>query len=179
LGLRVEIDGGWVERPGLFCCLMAYGTATQRILELEWFAIDGCPDAAVASMGAKQEGHYSGMSQDSEFLARYKNNHLYIHPGKDGAYAAIANESEEVLGEIDVTAITFTLEPWARSLVAQKVQKSSANWRQAPNFIMISMRSQQSEMLWQNSRSISPTRTFLRMNGRRFLSVILGYSDMD
>jgi hypothetical protein len=44
------------------------------------------------------------MSEDSEFIARYKNNHLYVHPGKNGAYAAIAGESEEVIGEIDVTS---------------------------------------------------------------------------
>jgi hypothetical protein len=43
------------------------------------------------------------MPDDSEFIARYKNNHLYIHPGKAGAYATIAGESEEVIGEIDVT----------------------------------------------------------------------------
>ena len=44
------------------------------------------------------------MSDDAEYLARYKNNHLYIHPGRTGAYAAIAGESEEVIGEIDVTS---------------------------------------------------------------------------
>jgi len=44
------------------------------------------------------------MSEDAEYLARYKKNHLYIHPGKTGAYAAIAGESEEIIGEIDVTS---------------------------------------------------------------------------
>ena len=44
------------------------------------------------------------MSEDAEYLARYKNNHLYIHPGQKGAYAAIAGESEQIIGEIDVTA---------------------------------------------------------------------------
>src|SRR5262245_36204293 len=44
------------------------------------------------------------MPNDSEFIAKYKNNTLYIHPGKTGAYAAIAGESEDVIGEIDVTA---------------------------------------------------------------------------
>jgi hypothetical protein len=44
------------------------------------------------------------MSDDADFLAKYKSNHLYVHPGKTGAYAAIAGESEELLGEIDVTS---------------------------------------------------------------------------
>ncbi len=44
------------------------------------------------------------MSDDAEYLARYKSNHLYIHPSQTGAYAAIAGESEEVIGEIDVTS---------------------------------------------------------------------------
>ncbi len=44
------------------------------------------------------------MSEDAEYLARYKSNHLYIHPGRTGAYASIAGESEEVIGEIDVTS---------------------------------------------------------------------------
>jgi hypothetical protein len=44
------------------------------------------------------------MSEDAEYLARYKNNHLYIHPGRTGAYASIAAESEEIIGEIDVTS---------------------------------------------------------------------------
>ncbi|MGE4172167.1 MAG: Shedu immune nuclease family protein [Methylocystis sp.] len=43
------------------------------------------------------------MSDDANFIANYKNNHLYVHPGKTGAYAAIAGESEQVIGEIDVT----------------------------------------------------------------------------
>ncbi len=43
------------------------------------------------------------MSEDVEYLARYKPNQLYTHPGKSGAYATIVGESEEVLGEIDVT----------------------------------------------------------------------------
>lgn len=44
------------------------------------------------------------MPEDAEYLARYKNNHLYIHPGQKGAYAAVAGESEEIIGEIDVTS---------------------------------------------------------------------------
>lgn len=44
------------------------------------------------------------MSEDAEYLAKYKSNHLYVHPGKNGAYATIAGESEEVLGEIDITS---------------------------------------------------------------------------
>jgi len=43
------------------------------------------------------------MSEDAEFLANYKNNHLYVHPGEKGAYATIAGESEEIIGEIDIT----------------------------------------------------------------------------
>lgn len=44
------------------------------------------------------------MSDDADFVANYKNNHLYVHPGKKGAYASIAGESEEAIGEIDVTS---------------------------------------------------------------------------
>jgi hypothetical protein len=44
------------------------------------------------------------MPDDAEFIANYKSNHLYVHPGKAGAYASIAGESEEVIGEIDVTS---------------------------------------------------------------------------
>lgn len=43
------------------------------------------------------------MSDDVEFLAKYKPNQLYIHPGSQGAYATIVDESEELLGEINVT----------------------------------------------------------------------------
>jgi hypothetical protein len=43
------------------------------------------------------------MSQDAEFLANYLPNRLYTHPGKNGTYATIAGEGEEVIGEIDVT----------------------------------------------------------------------------
>jgi hypothetical protein len=41
---------------------------------------------------------------DTEYLANYKPNQLYTHPGKNGAYATIVGEGEELLGEIDVTA---------------------------------------------------------------------------
>ena len=44
------------------------------------------------------------MSDDAEYLANYKPDQLYTHPGKAGTYATIAGESEEVLGEIDVTS---------------------------------------------------------------------------
>ena len=44
------------------------------------------------------------MSDDADFIANYKSNTLYVHPGKTGAYATIAGESEEIIGEIDVTA---------------------------------------------------------------------------
>jgi hypothetical protein len=40
---------------------------------------------------------------DTDFVANYRPGHLYINPGKDGAYATIADESEVVLGEVDVT----------------------------------------------------------------------------
>src|SRR3979409_2408406 len=43
------------------------------------------------------------MSDEAEFIKNYKNNHLYVKPGKAGAYASIAGESEEVIGKIDVT----------------------------------------------------------------------------
>ncbi|RYG99732.1 MAG: DUF4263 domain-containing protein [Alphaproteobacteria bacterium] len=43
------------------------------------------------------------MSDDAEYLANYKPNQLYIHPGSQGAYATIVDESEELLGEVDVT----------------------------------------------------------------------------
>ena len=44
------------------------------------------------------------MSDDFEYLKKYKPDHLYTHPGAKGAYATIAGESEEVVGEIDVTS---------------------------------------------------------------------------
>jgi len=44
------------------------------------------------------------MSDDVEYLKKYKPDHLYTHPGAKGAYATIAGESEEVVGEIDVTS---------------------------------------------------------------------------
>jgi hypothetical protein len=43
------------------------------------------------------------MSDDADYLANYKANQLYTHPGKAGTYATIAGEGEEVLGEVDVT----------------------------------------------------------------------------
>ncbi|WP_099866735.1 Shedu immune nuclease family protein [Pararhizobium haloflavum] len=43
------------------------------------------------------------MSDDIEYLANYRANQLYTHPGKAGAYATIVGESEQVFGEIDVT----------------------------------------------------------------------------
>jgi hypothetical protein len=44
------------------------------------------------------------MPEDAEFIANYKTDHLYVHPGKEGAYVAIAGESEAFIGEIDVTS---------------------------------------------------------------------------
>jgi hypothetical protein len=43
------------------------------------------------------------MSDDDKYLSKYKPDHLYTHPGPKGVYATIAGESEEVIGEIDVT----------------------------------------------------------------------------
>jgi hypothetical protein len=40
----------------------------------------------------------------SDELKKYKPDHLYTHPSPKGAYATIAGESEEVVGEIDVTS---------------------------------------------------------------------------
>lgn len=44
------------------------------------------------------------MSGDAEFLANYLPEKLYTHPGPTGVYATIAGESEEVIGEVDVTS---------------------------------------------------------------------------
>jgi hypothetical protein len=44
------------------------------------------------------------MSDDADYLANYKPNQLYTHPASQGAYATIVGESEELLGEIDVTS---------------------------------------------------------------------------
>jgi len=43
------------------------------------------------------------MNPDSEYIKNYKPDTLYIHPGKKGAYAAIAADNETILGEIEVT----------------------------------------------------------------------------
>lgn len=43
------------------------------------------------------------MSEDIEYLAKYRADQLYTHPGKAGAYATIVGESEQVLGEVEVT----------------------------------------------------------------------------
>lgn len=40
---------------------------------------------------------------DADFVVRQPPGHLCINPGKHGAYASIADESEVVLGEVDVT----------------------------------------------------------------------------
>lgn len=44
------------------------------------------------------------MSDDSEYLANYTPDQLYVHPGAKGSYATICGESEELIGEIDVTS---------------------------------------------------------------------------
>jgi hypothetical protein len=44
------------------------------------------------------------MSDDAEFLPNYRTNELYIHPGKDGAFATIVTEGDETLvGEFNLT----------------------------------------------------------------------------
>lgn len=44
------------------------------------------------------------MSDDAEFLPNYRTNELYIHPGKDGAFATIVTEGDETLvGEFSLT----------------------------------------------------------------------------
>jgi Domain of unknown function (DUF4263) len=43
------------------------------------------------------------MTDEAEYLANYKSNHLYTHPAAAGVYATIAGESEQIIGEIDVT----------------------------------------------------------------------------
>lgn len=45
-----------------------------------------------------------GMSDDAEYLANYRTDELYIHPGQSGAYATIVTDGTEVLlGEVEVT----------------------------------------------------------------------------
>jgi hypothetical protein len=43
------------------------------------------------------------MSDDISFLTNYKPNQLYKNPARQGAYATIVGESEDFIGEIDVT----------------------------------------------------------------------------
>jgi hypothetical protein len=42
-------------------------------------------------------------SEDLDYLSNYKPETLYTHPGKQGAYATLVSENEEVLAEIEVT----------------------------------------------------------------------------
>ncbi|MCW2282271.1 hypothetical protein M2323_000222 [Rhodoblastus acidophilus] len=44
------------------------------------------------------------MVDEVEILANRRPDHLYTNPGATGVYATIAGESEEVIGEIDVTS---------------------------------------------------------------------------
>lgn len=44
------------------------------------------------------------MSENIDYLVNYKANQLYTHPAKPGAYATIVGDSEQVLGEIEVTS---------------------------------------------------------------------------
>jgi hypothetical protein len=43
------------------------------------------------------------MSDDIEYLANYKPNQLYTHPAPKGAFATIVAESEDDLGEVEIT----------------------------------------------------------------------------
>ena len=43
------------------------------------------------------------MSEDIEYLINYKPNQLYKNPARQGAYATIVGESEDFIGEVDVT----------------------------------------------------------------------------
>lgn len=43
------------------------------------------------------------MSDDIEYLANYKPNQLYTYPARKGAFATIVAESEEDLGEVEIT----------------------------------------------------------------------------
>ena len=43
------------------------------------------------------------MSDDINYLANYKPNQLYKNPARQGAYATIVGESEDFIGEVDVT----------------------------------------------------------------------------
>lgn len=43
------------------------------------------------------------MADDIEYLANYKPNRLYTYPAKKGAFATIVAESEEALGEVEIT----------------------------------------------------------------------------
>lgn len=44
------------------------------------------------------------MSDDADYLANYRTDELYVHPTRDGAFATIVAEGEEIpLGEVEVT----------------------------------------------------------------------------
>lgn len=43
------------------------------------------------------------MADDIEYLANYRPNHLYTYPAQKGAFATIVAESEEDLGEVEIT----------------------------------------------------------------------------
>lgn len=45
------------------------------------------------------------MSDDADYLANYRADELYIHPARDGAFATIVGEGDEIsLGEVEVTS---------------------------------------------------------------------------
>jgi hypothetical protein len=43
------------------------------------------------------------MSDEIEYLANYKADQLYTHPGQKGAYATIVGDNETIIGEVEVT----------------------------------------------------------------------------
>lgn len=45
------------------------------------------------------------MSNDADYLANYRTDELYVHPGRDGAFATIVADGDEVpIGEVEVTS---------------------------------------------------------------------------
>ena len=46
------------------------------------------------------------MSSDAEYLKNYLTDTLYVHPGRDGAYAKLVSEGETPIAELEVTART-------------------------------------------------------------------------
>lgn len=77
---------------------------------------------------------------DAEYLGNHKANHIYTHPAKNGAYAKIVGEHEELLGEIEVTSrcrlavVAFYVNDKSdfASLKVKKIQfHATYGWREA------------------------------------------------